>query len=292
MRQLRQIIFVIGLGLMCTSLVSAQTPTVSTPSATVLPTHSTSPRPTRQQRENNQLEKLKERANREIDRRIEKLKALIEKITAMKRLTAEEKKKLTDEVLGEITKLQNLKTKINNDTDMATLIADIRSIVQAYKEYRVFMPKIEIVAQADRLQDVVEDLSKLADSLKQKATQPQMQTLLTSMQNHITNAQTKIKQARDIALNITPRIYPGSNSEFNKARDLLRDARKEAHAALEDAHQLKKMLGDTVTEAPKQKDATPSGTITLTPQTTMTPGPSISITQLPTQAQRGRRDKK
>src|SRR5579872_6107659 len=78
---------------------------------------------------------LKTRADNEITRRITALNDLITRINGFTRLTADQKSSFVTQIQTEINTLTSLKTKIDADTDTATLKTDVQSIVA---EYRVF----------------------------------------------------------------------------------------------------------------------------------------------------------
>src|SRR5260370_39951459 len=97
-----------------------------------------------QMKQDNQTDKivnLKERAGKEIDRRVASLMKLIDRVNAIKRLSTTQKSTFTAEIQVQITNLNNLKAKIAADTDLPTLRIDVQSIVQSYTIYALFMPQ-------------------------------------------------------------------------------------------------------------------------------------------------------
>jgi len=167
-----------------------------------------------------QLEKVirrtelkRERAYQEIDRRKEALNQLIERINKVKRITEEQKNSLISQVQAEITSLTNLRAKIAADTDITTLTADKKSIVDSYRIFVVFMPKITIIAHADAIIET-------AELMKTKNPSPDA---LTKITDAITQAQGAITKV----INLDPSGYPGNKSELQSARSMLQVARQD-----------------------------------------------------------------
>jgi len=165
-----------------------------------------------EERQENRMTLKKEKAYEEIDRRIKALNGLMERINNLKRLTADQKANLVSQVQQMITDLNNLRAKIEADTDPAVLKADKQSIVNAYRTFVLFMPKIQIMAHADRIIAV-------ADFMAGKTTNA--------------DALAKINEAKTMAQNtfdgvaaLKPGDYPVNKTVLQSARDTLQEARK------------------------------------------------------------------
>src|SRR5258708_3571747 len=141
------------------SLVVAQSPSPS--AKTSLPAVTR-----KAERMETQTTNLKSRVDQEIDRRISSLGKLIERINALKRISSDQKLSLTNQVQAEVTSLTTLKAKIDQDTDVTILRTDVKSIVASYRVYALFMPKIEVLAAADRLSETADKLTDLATKLQ------------------------------------------------------------------------------------------------------------------------------
>lgn len=180
----------------------------------------------------------KDNALKEINRRITALNGLINKINALTRLSSDEKATLTAEVTAEITSLNNLSQKITNDTDLATLTADKKSIVDSYRVFLLFMPKIEIISHADMILD-------LASLMQAKNPPSDAAAKITDAINQASSAITEV-------INLDPSGWPGNKSDLESARSMLQVARQD----LNSAWQIMK-------------------TSQLTPMPTLTPTPTI-----------------
>lgn len=159
----------------------------------------------------------RERAYQEIDRRIEALNRLIERINKVKRISEEQKASLVAQVQAEITSLTNLRAKIAADTDLTTLTADKKSIVDSYRIFVVFMPKITIIAHADAIIET-------AELMKEKNPSADALAKITEALNQANSAISKV-------INLDPSGYPGNKSELQSARSMLQVARQDLKSA-------------------------------------------------------------
>lgn len=168
------------------------------------------------QRENRQAtgtQLRKDRALQEIDRRIAALNKVLMHIIGIKKLTDVQKSTLTTQVQDEIAVLQNLRVKIGADSDPVQLQADKKSIVDSYRIFALFIPKIDIIVHADRIMYMA---NLMADKTKDQ-----------SLFLKITDAKTKSQNAINTVLPLAPDGYPGNKTSLQSARTLLREALKE-----------------------------------------------------------------
>ncbi|MFA5013196.1 MAG: hypothetical protein WC520_01390 [Candidatus Paceibacterota bacterium] len=163
------------------------------------------------------LQSQKERAIAEIDRRVTSLNQVIEKINGMKRITQDQKSILAAQVQAEIDSLTQLKDKINADTDKATLLADKKSIVQKYRIYALFQPKIRIMAQADQILELADLMDARTDNADAKTK--------------IADAKIQAQKAIDTVTVLTPEGYPGNKPTLLSAVGMLQAARQDLNVA-------------------------------------------------------------
>ncbi|OGK63067.1 hypothetical protein A2334_00315 [Candidatus Roizmanbacteria bacterium RIFOXYB2_FULL_38_10] len=152
----------------------------------------------------------KNRAYQEIDRRVTSLNGLINRLNAIKRITAEQRTTLTTQVQAEIDKLTSLKTQIESETDPAKLLELKKSIILSYRIYVVFMPKIQIMAHADRILTVI-------DEMKEKTTNADVISKLDL-------ASAKANEAITTVISLTPDGYPDNKAQMKDAREMLKEA--------------------------------------------------------------------
>ncbi len=194
----------------------------------------------------NRISNLQNRANEAIENRITRLNQLIDKINDIKRLTSDQKSTLTGQIQSEVSALETLKTKIDADTDLTTLRADVQSIVKSYRVYVVFIPKVYIVAHADRLMDVVGLLqtyeSKLQTRVTAAGSPSALTALLSDMTAKLTDANTQAQNAINAVLPLTPDGWPGNKATLQSARTMLQTARQDIQTAWHDAQQIRQGL--------------------------------------------------
>jgi len=153
----------------------------------------------------------KTNALKEINRRIENLNKLINKIKNINRITDTQKETLVAQINIEITKLTDLQTEVENETDAAKLQELKKSITESYRVYGLFMPKIQIIAHADKIIDI-------ANSMLSKTTDEGLKKI-------ITESIAKAQSAIEIVLKLEPDKYPGNKTELNEAKNMLREVR-------------------------------------------------------------------
>jgi len=218
----------------------------------------------------NTISRLKEKATKEIDRRIASLTKIIEKIKAVKRLTEAQKTTMVGQVQTEIDSLTTLKTTIAGLTDIAELRTSVQSIVKSYRIYVLYIPKLTIIANADKILNLIEgEIATLTTKLQMRITEASTNGFdVTSLNSLMSQRKTKIDDATTQANNaiakvtaLTPDGWPGNKTELQKARDMLKTARKD----LNDAHKLANQVRVHLVQLKPTGTPKPTGTVTPTP---------------------------
>jgi hypothetical protein len=209
----------------------------------------------KEQIQNKKSETLQNRAQKELDRRIESLNKLINRINEFKKISAEQKSALAAQIQTEINALTGLQAKIKLDTDPIALKTDVQSIMSGYRVYALFIPQIQIIASADRMLTTADDLTIIYDKLKSRASggDSSLQTLLADMQTKITDAKTQAQNAMNAVIPLTPEGYPGNKTILENARKTLQTGQQDLVTARDDAKQIVKGLHTiktTVSPAP------------------------------------------
>ncbi len=181
----------------------------ATPTSTVVPTLAVTIKPS--DRVINRLVLKKTNAIKEIERRLESFKKLSSKVLEIKKLTASQKEALIAQIQVEITKLEDLKIKVNSETNSEALVEEKKMISESYKVYALYIPKIEIMVHSNKIIEIAD-----AMSAKTKNT-----TLLTK----IADSKTKAQTAYDLVFPLVPEDYPDFKATLKTARDLLKTAR-------------------------------------------------------------------
>lgn len=188
------------------------------------------------------LASVRANADKEIDRRVAVLNKLVTKLGVLKRVTDAQKATLTAQVQSEISNLMALKAKIDADTDLTTLKADKKSIVDSYRVFLLFVPQVTITAHADRILNVATALQTLADKLSTRIDAAKTagknvtaaSAKLADMNAKIADAITQANNAITAVGGLTPSGYPGNKGTLSDARKMLATARTDLRMARQD----------------------------------------------------------
>lgn len=153
----------------------------------------------------------KTNAIKEINRRLAGLSKLEEKLSRIKKITQVQKETLIAEIKIEVSNLEELRAKIEAETDTTTLQELKKSIMESHRIYGLFIPKIEIIAHADKIIEIANAMAE--------------RTSDESLLGKISESKAKAQSAIDLVLPLTPEDFPGYKTTLKTARDLLRDAR-------------------------------------------------------------------
>ncbi len=115
-----------------------------------------------------QFERARDRAEGEIDRRIERLEAIKIRVESMARLSAESKASLMANIDGQIQTLTDLGVKVQSDTSTTSLRANIDSVKSSYRVFALTIPKSTIIASADRVLSVSDQMTSFSAKLSER----------------------------------------------------------------------------------------------------------------------------
>lgn len=199
--------------------------------------------------------KIKARADQEIDRRIAALTVLSTRVQAMQKITDALKQSIATAVQNQITAFGALKSKIDADSDAATLKTDVQAITQSYRIYALVLPQGHIAAHADRVVVLATMLTTLGTKLQGRITDAQnsgsevgaLTTALAEMSTKLKDASDQAQAAMALIVTLTPdngdKVKMKSNlAALQSARDDLKVARKDLQAARKDADTIVKGL--------------------------------------------------
>lgn len=212
-----------------------------------------SPRPTPSAaRMTQQMSRMVERADREIDKRVTRLNTLSDRIKEMKKITDINKTDLTNTIQGQITTLTNLKAKIAADTDTETVRTDMQSITKAYRIYALVMPQVAIMVAADRVSLVSDALNTVNQKLTNRITAAQapgndvaaLQLVLSYMTAQITDAKTQAQNAQNEVAHLVP--DNGDQTTFDANKQVIKDAHEKIKTAKKDLEAARKYAQDIV----------------------------------------------
>ncbi len=196
----------------------------------------------------------------EINRRFVTLDTLTRLVNQSDVLTADHKVDLRDvnalnpaSFAAERTGLTALKARIDADTTVAALRADIARIAPAYRVYLLVVPKTHLVAAADATEKASARFGPLASELQNLINLAKAAGKdVTAAQAALDDLNAKVAQVNGLIGPVAGSILPLSPGDWNggTAGPLLTSARATIHesrtllaAASKDAHQVIALLG-------------------------------------------------
>lgn len=213
-------------------------------------------------RQSGELSRIQSRADAMITNRITDLNKLLSRTQNDPRLATDEKTTLTNSITTTITNLQNLKAKIDADTDVTTAKTDAQSIVTSYRIYMVFEPQTRLLIIIDNLQTASTNVSNLVTKV---------QNLLNTLKGEgkdTTGAQTALT---DIATQLTTittllttdkSLLTGVNATSSNPQSVLTQVRKDLATVRSD---FAKIRSDFASMREDIHIILPQGTVTTKP---------------------------
>ncbi len=195
-------------------------------------------------------EALRTKTQTQIDNRIKALNNLSDRISEMKRLSADDKTSLTASIEASISDMAALKTRVQADTDIATLKKDSESITRGYRIYMLVLPQGRIEAAGDRILNIVSLMKGLETKLQtrldqQKADGPSAGvTLMADMHSKLLDADTQAHAALDMVSALKP--DNGDKTVAQSNEQALKDARAKIKVAIADLKTARQDAGKVV----------------------------------------------
>lgn len=197
---------------------------------------------------------VKSRAVKEIDRRLNNLESLSERIEAMRNVSAGEKESLMNSINVQINELKSLADKIMTETASSSLREEIQSITKSYRIYALVMPQKAILAAADRAKTVAGMLEALIVKLESRIAEAknsgkdvsQSETLLSGIKSKIADAKAQAQSAIDGVSVLKP--DEGDQETLHANSEALKDARAKIKAANQDLRIARQDAGKIVKE--------------------------------------------
>ena len=201
------------------------------------------PATTKAENDQQKMTNLRERSDREIDRRVLAMNKLLAKINAFQKIATEQKSAFTAEIQNNITELTTLRTKIAADADLTTMRADAKSIVSSYKTFGVFMPKIHLLATIENANQVRVKLLAVSAKLEaqleiQSADDKDVLALeanLKEMKVALADAEVEIVALEGRIIAVSTEGYPGNKGILTEGKNSMASIRKDLATARQDA---------------------------------------------------------
>lgn len=194
------------------------------------------------------IQKLITRGNADIAQRLTSINTAITKIEGLQKLTDIQKTSVVTGLQNDISNLNNLKGKIDADTDITTLRFDVTSIMTRNRIYMLVLPQTAIVTAVDRIQDVTASMQSLVTKLQTRIAQDQtagknvtaLQASLTDMQAKIADAQNQSQAADNLISPLAPdggiaTMIASNNQALKTARGDIKTANTDLRTAYTDA---------------------------------------------------------
>ena len=189
---------------------------------------------------------VKARAHEAISRRLQTLARLTSRVHDNRYLSDAHRAALTDLFAAQTRGLTALDAKIQADTDLETLKADVKSIVTDYRVYLLTVPKTHLVIGADTELAAAAKLDQVAARLQTKIDAAAAAGKdVTAAQGHLDAMKAKVGEVRaaasgvpDSVLPLVPQDYPGNKPALEAAQTSLKTGRSSLQSARELARQV------------------------------------------------------
>lgn len=206
----------------------------------------------KEEREGKRVDAMKTKSTSEIDKRVTSLNELLSRVATMKNLSPAFVQSLTTNIQATIASLNELKTKVAQDTGTTTTKQDKDSITKSYRVYALVLPQARIAASADKITSITTMMNTVADKLAVRMASSTGD--MTAAQAALADYKAKIidanKQAAE-AVSITKNLVPDNGDKtvmqtnmqaLKKAQELLRLAEKDVKDARKDINIITKAL--------------------------------------------------
>lgn len=201
---------------------------------------------------------LQTRGAAEIDRRLTSLNSWLGRINANPNLSPTAKTNLAGTIQAEVTSLTALKAKIEADTELVTLRADVKSITDSYRVYALVLPQTALTVTANRVEMTAAKMATISAQLETELegnTSKPAQTALTSLKAKVASALAAATKVQTAVLALVPQGYPGNRSTLTTSRNQLQTAIRDLRNARTD---IKTIMDVLKTSAPASGSASAS----------------------------------
>ncbi|MEK9165853.1 MAG: hypothetical protein AAB525_03295 [Patescibacteria group bacterium] len=160
------------------------------------------------------------------------------------------------QVRGELSRVSSelgtLKTKIQGETDIAILKADIKSIVNNYRVYQVFLPQSAGIVSVDRMKTYEAKLNELKNKISQKADELEGQGKdASAIRNLISLAEGNISTGTGHIATAESKFTSMTIADPEGARTLKLEGRTALISAKQSFSEARKNMRDAVQEIKK-----------------------------------------
>lgn len=192
------------------------------------------------------IQNLKTRATTEITKRLAALTSLVTKIDNINKLSDTQKSAFSSDIQANITALTALKTKIDADSDTQTLQSDVKSIVENYRIFALYVPKIHLLTGANTASEIATNLNGLIAKFQTRITAVQrtgkdvtvLQTAITELQAEINTINISAQEITNSVKSLDPAGYPSNMTSLQTAQQSLKIIKTNIQAARQNAQKI------------------------------------------------------
>lgn len=203
------------------------------------------------------ISSAKERAIREIDRRIEGLMKLEGRAEFSKTASTSDKFDISATVQAEIKNFTDLRAKISADTDAETLKTDIASINKSYRIYALVIPQGQIKLAASKLVSAADAVSALSVKLEARINEAKtagkdvsaLTTALVELNAKVADARVQAAAAISLTASLSP--DNGDEAVFQANKKALAEAKAKVELGGKSVR-LARKSADTIVRSLKQ----------------------------------------
>lgn len=208
-----------------------------------------------QENQQNRIAKEQDHGNHLVDVRISTLQNLEARINDMTRLTADQKNAIIADLTAQINALTSLRTQIASSTSTTTLIADLKSIAPDYRTYLLVLPRTAIVAAANRVMNITDQMTAEGAKLQARITAAQTAGVnVSSAQSAYADYTAKVADAKvqaQAALNLVVNLnadngnagtLAANTAALKSARTKLQAARTDLREARQDMNEIMQVI--------------------------------------------------
>lgn len=169
-----------------------------------------------------------------------------------KHITSDQANTLSSDIATNTTGLQNLKAKLDGESDIAAARTDVRNIYLQFRIYAVVLPRDYHEIWLDRLTDADHRLAAVKDTIADAIAkapageQAQLNSLFDDYKAQLAAAEAQMDAAQGELPQFTPENFNTNRQGFETARTNLKNDLKSAHKDLKqatgDLHQIAQIL--------------------------------------------------
>lgn len=213
---------------------------------------------------------IKDRADRELNRRVDALNNLGNRIQNMKNISEDGKSTLISQLQNQVNALNNLKGQIDAEASTTALKAEVKSITDSYRIFALVIPQGTIYSAVDRITTIVTYMSLIGAKLQARinaistsgASVPiAITATMADYTTKLNDAQASTQTAFNEILNLVP--DQGDQTVLQSNTAALKDARSKIKTAHEDIIAARKDINIIRKSLPKEKSANENASTTI-----------------------------